>query len=506
LVLALCSLVVLVLAFGERSDVILSLLAGGPGSASVGAREREVLALAARADSSRAAEAATWDEARRLCPRVEPRRVHTVERPVDPANPHGPSFLYVFELEPPAHGYPLIVRVAGAVDPGESSLGSSPVLPSGWGWLNAEPRGVGCNLASSPVSGALADRFHDTATFADDVVAALIRSAARSVVVHGAGYGSIVATRVAALLEARATPARAVVLEAAFGGAFPLGLLPHEEVIRLWERARGKLERARGSRRELADVLSDPSAAGLDADAWTPIFLERLTRGTLPRTEGGAVSSALEEALERARLAASAEALRLAEKGANAVVSVRNAEFNAVAAPVGATLSEDPPPPPWPESRKTLFRQVVCRELTTLAAFPPPAGAFGLRVEGGRLTLDAEGAPPVCADTPLSRPFDASVFPYQAPTLWVLGDADPVVPLWQGLRHAATGSRSGRVVVVHGAGGWPLSRGLDDCAASVLEAFAGGDGTNEGDAAIGTLEAVIRKCRARTTTLDPTTR
>lgn len=400
------------------------------------------------------------------CRVAERARLVTVDRPID-AGPGAPmsagSFPYSVEyVASEAPGLPVVVRIPGG--PGDSLFGDVPMLPAGWGYVNTEPRGVGCNR---PLDIPNPDAFYGSAVFAADLAAVLQRLSLPNVVLHGQGYGSVVATLLAAKLDGGNTVS-AVVFEGALAVPYPATSPPGAALARTWRATRARLSKPQRL------LLEDDAPLGVAADDWGREFSVRVAQGTFYDPETRTVRTPLHEFLAEVDAAQKADG----DLG-------RNPRF----------LSLRAKKPAWTQEKKALFREVACRELSPLSAFGPPrfeAGVFASPTSAEAFDPRDVACGGLRAKEGIAKPLSLVDVQWRAPSFWFLGDADVETPLWQGLLHAslAPAQVQGAVTVVHAAGAKALSRALADCAPVVWQALVS---RHE-------VEGALKACRMKTST------
>jgi|GEM_PF-1954157 len=379
------------------------------------------------------------------CKVANPESLWRFARPVDPTAtaPDAAKFAYTVELRPPATpDLPVVVFLPGG--PGSTSIGSNSLFPPNWGVMNTDPRGVGCNAYAGDI---VPERFYDSDVFAADVVTAIERTRTTKVILFGLSYGTLLATKVAAALNAKGfTGVHAVVLEGVLGRPFTTAVPPQQEYLRQWKNLRATFT---PDERKAFDA---GNPAGIDDALWGRYLMTWLPAATYydPRSMG---------LVNPVHAAAKAVVTTLTGGALDPILAqVRN------------------PDQPLPENKKRLYRNIACREISNLVSF------VDVRFEKGVLSIDRSDD--VCAGLPLSRPFDAAAHPFRYDTYYFQGGTDPATPPWQGQYHASVNTRAKRTVVVATrAGHNPLSLSMNDCRQKVWEAI---DTKTALDAVLGT--------------------
>lgn len=343
-----------------------------------------------------------------------------VDRPIDPADPAAGSFAYRIRVEPgtDAAAAPVVFLPGG---PGFAVLEQGRaygVIPPAFTVVTTELRGVGCNALPGPPAAASAD----TATHAEDVLAALAAAGIDRFTVYGHSYGTVLGTRLASLAEQRGMRVQAVVLESVVGKSWTEGDPWFAGFAQKWETLRGEPAAARLRRRvgrmgltpeQWGDWAFATLGAGSDDGSPDPV----VALGTGPRA-----------ALRDAVLAASAPA----------------------EAPAGEVWA---------------LRDTMCRELVDDAVAHARLGPDG----------HLEPIADACADVQVDRPYDPAQWPLRAPLVYLVGGADPVTPWARGRdHHLSTHPEAPRTVVVVPGAGHYVAHQLGDCVEPVMTAVLAG--------------------------------
>jgi pimeloyl-ACP methyl ester carboxylesterase len=362
-----------------------------------------------------------------------------IERPVASDGTAGGKWRYGYRYRPAEPGMPVLVYLPGG--PGQASTDSPPPwLPSGWGYLLTDPRGVGCNTLEDVPDAATSSAFFRSSEIAADVVAAIDHEALTRYIVAGISYGTLLGMRVVSAIEdRRLPPPLAVVLEGVVGKAFALSgeQMVGAEMIRQWERARAVLP---------ADVLAelDTSEApyGIAAEGWSRFLTAFMPTSTA--TVAGLVaglSRALPGVTEEQRAARLALIRQLGE--AHPLTQPGEVE---------------------------MYRQIACREIDEMV----PASDLDVVFVGGHLVRNVAEDHTKCGALTLTDPWDSSRFPFTSKAYFFLGTDDVATPLWQG-NHAFEHHRGPSLRVVTGGGGHnSLSFNQRPCATGVWSSIAAG--------------------------------
>ncbi len=352
--------------------------------------------------------------------------VVSVIRPMDPVASVSERFLYSGRLIPGTDpSLPTVVFVPGG--PGQTSTGTDRAtfqVPPEYTVLFTDPRGVGCNglVPDDPVS------FHNSLNYVDDVLALLDAEGIDDWIVYGHSYGSILGTMIASTAEARGRGPRSVVLEGVAGSSFEghLGYLEQWDIL---------LENAPF----VEPLFAGPDLPlGLDGGIWGLWIRLRMPIGTV-NVDGEPFWQIVEE---------------LALLGTPYESVLETEIYNLLSA---AFSEPEPGNPP-------LYNEIGCREVWS---YNYSVGEIG---PGAEFSFRED----LCADTPLSRPYDPSDWPILSPLFYVHGTNDPATPIWGAQEHfdsQPVGNRS--FIEVLGAGHQPMPFNLADCQPSLWEAFRG---------------------------------
>jgi pimeloyl-ACP methyl ester carboxylesterase len=362
----------------------------------------------------------------------------TLERPRSSVDGSRGTFKYrVWFRKPASEGLPTVVHVPGG--PGSTSIGHEQAwVPPSYGLVTTDPRGVGCNLTSNVD----ADSFYRTSEFANDVVAAIADLRTKGMgpfVLHGHSYGTVLATHIAhRLAEPDQPKPEAVVLEGVVARAFTNEWMAASYVDE-WKLQKASLSPA------VRSALREPQPLGYDGKVWGNFFMVVTSQlgpdamqNSFKLLEPDDAGNPIPENIEK--LKALIEALGKIEVA------------------TGPAL--------------VLQKNVACHELTS----DLPEDNVDVVLEDGEITK-APDVGTLCRGLEIERPFHVRDHLYPFRTYYFLGEHDTATPPWQGKLHFDTLTTADRVeVVVKGAGHLPLSRHLDPCGPSLVEAIAAGKG------------------------------
>jgi len=363
--------------------------------------------------------------------------VTTIERPIFPDRADSPTFGYSFKVYPGTDpNAPTVIYLPGG--PGGSSISEErgpEYVPEAYTIVQTDPRGVGCNAAKTVDH--YSDEFYETEWFASDVLAIVQRLRLTNYLLYGVSYGSLLATVTASKAEAEGiTPPVAVVLEGVVGKTFDQESEVEEMFQSEWRALRDRLpEDVR------TELLSTPPPLGLSADDWGGAISTMLSVGTFRRPY-----SFGEELL----LALSAQASSQDREGLRKWV----ARYGG---------------PPFDEFGMRLHDLVACHEVVE-------TDFVSLSLRDGELVASST----YCTDVPLDRAYAARDWPITKPIYYFSGKRDPNTPSWQAQAHFDAEVTAPRELVsVPDAGHQPLALNLEDCAAPLWAAMAGGKGLKD---------------------------
>lgn len=335
-------------------------------------------------------------------PTCEATNLRSLERPVDPADPYGPSFTWFYQhLDRDDGSGPTIIHVPGG--PGGTSIGETLGIPETVDLVLTDPRGVGCNAAGAPHE---AD-FYGTEKFASDVLAIVRDLELEDYIVYGHSYGTVLGTVVASKAEAEGLPPpRLVVLEGIVGPA---------------------IETDDGAYRALWPVVRD----ALPEDVRAQLLADPLPLGRSPRAWGETITGVLSQFSPDVLF----ELLMGLGEGGDTM------PLEGLLAAIGDG------PPTWEnEEMMGLFRPVACTEIAEHSW-------FGFELVGGEVvpTVDA------CAEIELDTPYDPADWPIAAPILYFEGTQDPATtPMGARAHFDAQRDTDRTFVSVTGVGHTPL--------------------------------------------------
>lgn len=369
----------------------------------------------------------TMHASRSACERDD---VHEISRPVYPDRPESSEqFPYKYQYARGSDASkPVIVFMPGGPGGGSISDGGSHVVPEGYGVVLTDQRGANCNDRRGegfPEAG------YQTRYLADDVVDIIRRERLTHYILYGHSYGTMHATMVASMIEARrkagediAAP-EAVVLEGVIGHAFGAGeAVAHFQ--REWKNVKTRLNET-----VLARLRSD-STPFADLDE-----------------AGGRWGTLLQNGLYTGRLARGSDLARTL----NFLGTDQESQLHELVANSNSGA----------EGYGELFRIIGCREI--FADFP-----HRMVLERGELVAEGQ----TCRGEELVDAYDSKNWPIEAPTYYFAGTRDPATPLVHAeYAFKNSASRQPRLVVVGEAGHSPLMYGLSTagCRTKVWEAL-----------------------------------
>ena len=351
-----------------------------------------------------------------------------IDRPVYPGDSgRKESFRYTYSLGQGGDGeFPLVVVLPGG--PGQGAIPMPLALPAGAPVLRIDPRGVGCN--DDPAITAEALRSDYAAT---DVIAAIQAEKPASYILYGASYGTLLATHVAAQIEAAGLPApKAIVLEGVLGRAFREGEYMHGAFHR-WAEVRERLPPTLR-----AELSRNPLPFGKSPAEWAGYINSLLYVGV---PAGANEDNAVEQLS------------RLGNPAQRPFVEKRIAA-NALA--------------PAPD-RLRVFREVTCREI----ANDMRDLQFDYELIGGTFIPRNTD---FCKGISFENAFDSSAHSIRTPIYYFSGALDPATPPAQARYHFSHQRKAPRTFVALSTGGHlPLSLSMGDCNTGVWKAIAKGE-------------------------------
>lgn len=350
-----------------------------------------------------------------------------IDRPVYPGEPgRKETFRYTYSRgQGGDEGFPLVVVLPGG--PGQGAIPMPLALPAGAPVLRIDPRGVGCN--DDPALPAEALRSDYAAT---DVIAAIQAERPGSYILYGASYGTLLATHVAAQIEAAGLPPpKAIVLEGVLGRAFRKGEYM-EGALQRWAEVREQL-----SPELRAELSRNPLPFGRSAHEWAAYIASLLYVGV---PAGAEVDNAVEQLG------------RMNNPAQRPFVEKR------IAANAGAPAAD----------RLRVFREITCREI----ANDMRDLQFDYDLLQGNLVPRDTG---FCDGIRFEQAFDAAAHPIRTPIYYFSGALDPATPPVQARYHFAHQTKAARTFVsLKNGGHLPLSLNMGDCNSGVWQAIAKG--------------------------------
>lgn len=364
--------------------------------------------------------------------------IFRLKRPISSDGLATGIFSYGFRFKAPTReGAPVLVFLPGG--PGGTSIDDPPAfVPSGWGYLLTDPRGVGCNSLAALPPPDVSSAFFRTQEIAADVIAAIRYQKLDNYILFGVSYGTLLATTVAHGLELnKVAPPKAVVLEGVLGRIFGNGDGDFQgaQYIVQWDRIRKVLPK---------DVLTDldlnDAPFGIEAEGWARVLTALLPRGP---AEAAILIAAL------------------------SVTQPEDVRHNAHKQILGLSSIHPHAEPGAIE----LYRQVVCREISDTT----PTSDLDVAFVRGRLVRNFAEEGSKCGGLRVTSPYDSAQLPYMAKTFYFIGDSDVATPaVSQGAYHFEHHQGHAiRVITVNG-GHNSLRFNQGSCAPSVMESIDAG--------------------------------
>jgi pimeloyl-ACP methyl ester carboxylesterase len=376
--------------------------------------------------------------------------IFRLRRPISSDGAATGVFSYGFRFKAPTReGAPVLVFLPGG--PGGTSIDHPPAfVPSDWGYLLTDPRGVGCNSLAALPPPNVSSAFFRTQEIAADVIAAIRYRKLDNYILFGVSYGTLLATTVAHVLERdkMAPPPKAVVLEGVLGRIFGNGDRDFQgaQYIVQWDRIRKVLPK---------DVLTEldvnDAPFGIKAEGWARMLTALLPRGP---ADGAILIAAL------------------------SVTQPEDVRQNALNQILGLSVAQPHTEPGAVE----LYRQVVCREISDTT----PTSDLDVTFVRGRLVRNFAEEGSKCGGLKVTSPYDSAQLPYMAKTFYFIGDSDVATPaISQGAYHFEHHQGHAiRVITVDG-GHNSLRFNQGACAPSVMEGI---------DAGVADLAKILKGC------------
>lgn len=359
-------------------------------------------------------------------------------------------FNYRFQIaKTAAPDAPTVIYIPGG--PGQTSISErlSVSLPEGWGLIQTDPRGTGCNhdKASELPLSALTTEF-----IARDILAAIKSLGLKRYILYGVSYGTMVAQvagGIAAIERDLHLEPEAIVLEGTIGHSFSHRGEVLDGFRSRWDRLFSSLPP------HIQQAFrTNPLPLGYSKDEWGSAITFLLNYGSSLPTE-----SSLETLLRQATSSSSDEQAK-----------------------ARLTLSLFGQPPASRPEYTRVFRAIACREIT-LDAHGYNGQDVSVVLENGKLSIDTNHG---CNEKFLTRPFDARDWRSQSPIYYIQGSDDPSTPLPQAVYSYDQQTRSQRaMIVIPGGGHGTAETDLGSCYLDILKQI----GSNQPK-----LEEVLKQC------------
>lgn len=382
--------------------------------------------------------------------------VVTVERHENINDSNSPKFAYLAKhVKALDAKLPTVISLPGG--PGQTGMeaDTSEDFPEGWGVVEIDPRGVGCN---EHTGGLHPETFYTTEAIASDVAAVIEKLGLKNFIIYGVSYGTLHGTVLAKQIEDAGLPAPiAVVHEGVLGRAFRTDEDPYSDYVRLWNEIRDALPTPAQKALIAVDPLGAPAASWLKF-LMTYLMIAEISHDGIKQINP--LSILLHQVSE----------------------DPSNAQNQIVKNLVTESGLE---PEEMSESQKQLYKYVACNEITEHAAFQE------FVFEKGELKLDRSKF--ICGPLRLTAPFDSAKLSTPYRTYYFSGTHDPATAPWQGEYHFANNTRAQRThVSLMRAGHNPINGNLGNCKQQVWSSIAG-DGTD--------LEDALKVCAATEVTV-----
>ncbi|NOT78645.1 MAG: alpha/beta hydrolase [Bacteriovoracaceae bacterium] len=300
----------------------------------------------------------------------------TISRSSVPNDNKSPLFDYRFRYLKGISGAPVVIYLPGG--PGQSSINTNdPRYDSSYGYIQTDPRGVGCNNLNVP------ELAINSETFAADIVALVKYLKLDNYILYGVSYGTSLASRVAYEIERTGiTPPKALVLEGVVSRSFKLNE-KESSYHSAWEKIKDLLPP------NVQQVLSqEETPLGLSSELWAMWIKRMLMLGKLPNN-----NFSLENFLNMLVGTTSEKDL------------LRN---------IVSSANEGPS-----QDEFRVYKTIVCKELYE--------EDYDSKLLHGIMVTDY-AAGDGCSGIPLINPFDIKDFPFHGTIYYFSGENDPATP------------------------------------------------------------------------------
>jgi len=324
---------------------------------------------------------------------------------------------------------PTIVFLPGG--PGAVSIGKKhPDLPADYGYINTDPRSVGCNELSSK---SFPDKSISSEMLANDVATVVASLGLKSYILYGQSYGTLLATVTAKRIEdLKMQPPQAVVLEGTLGKAFESLEEMNSEFVSQWNLVKHQMPNS-----VLEDLEHNRLPFGLSADEMGRSVQKLLMIGSqqgvyLPDRLFAMIGSGDAGQLSTAKTIFS---------------SFKNPSLKDAAA-------------------ERLYRLIACQEIS-------PGNNDDLKLIDGKLEA---AKPDLCGDLHFGKDkYDSKNFQIQEPIFYFNGERDPATPITQ-MQYHYESQHLGRKtkVIIPNAGHAPISFSLAACMPDIWKSIPNG--------------------------------
>ena len=362
--------------------------------------------------------------------------VRSIERPYLSSEPQGRKFTFKYRHRLAKPGQPTLVYIPGG--PGGDSInqrGNQMTTPEGWGLIQTDPRGIGCN----ELTGQVPDAFYTSEHLADDIVAMLKHAKLERYILHGISYGTVVGTIAAVKAEKAGVKPEAVILEGILGRVFAPGEVS-QTFIDEWQ-----ITMDQRLAPQVAEIFKLGEPLGFTSEEWGRFLSTYLTIGILPKPKYDFLPAYLMGVVPEAPVELK-DALKSMVKSA-------------------ATPEAKP-------AAEHMFKIIACHEIAGEVTSFHFNADFTLK--NGKLSA-VPGH--LCDGIALDRPFDAADWQTTAPLYYFEGDRDPSTPQAQALyNYDSQKLAKKKFVSVEGGSHVAMTMNLADCRPAILSEIAdGGD-------------------------------
>lgn len=338
--------------------------------------------------------------------------------PLEPSHIE-PSFNLKIEHHPASSDQPTVIFLPGG--PGGTSIGKKHAeLPASYGFINTDPRSVGCN--ESPDPNTFSDDVISTAALANDVAMIVKGLSLSNYIIYGQSYGTLLATVSAKRIEELKLPSpKAIVVEGTVGKAFESLDEMNSEFVHQWK---------------------------LIKDTMPVAMRNKIDANQLPF---GMSSDELGRSVKTLMVIGSQQGVYLAD-----LVFERAASEDAnLQAWAKIVLTSTKNPSLKDAAAERLYRLIACKEIA-------PGNNDDLKIIDGKIFA---ANPDLCGELRFGpNRFDAKNIQLKTPIFYFNGARDPATPLAQMQYHYDSQQNTRKTkIIIPNAGHGPIGFSLSAC-------------------------------------------